>query len=227
MQTLLSSREKFRTNARSEECYLALLTSCDDAAAACSEASNHVKNSSETGKPNKMSTLDNLKGYLTYLKISTEMSWKESMITCKDGIKTVGVIGVLHLYDSIWQGSTKILELLRDSAKSDDNDFLVKAEAEEARVRALRCYYLGLTYAGNDDFTAALTLFDHAQDLAQTAASKLAMIAEEGGSEDADEQAKSMIELEETILSSRCRAKAEQFLSNNLEESGAGGDCVR
>lgn len=204
IKNVVDCSEQFAEN-RTETNFLNLLNACDEATEVCGGKSD-----------------SSMKAFLAHLKITTENDWKECMITA-ESVKTIGVIGVLHLYDSILQGCRRVLEIYKESGAGDDSS-LSAAEANEARVRALRCYYLGLAHAGNDDFTAALTLLDHALELSQDAASKLASVEEETGIEEADGQAKTMVELEESILASKCRAKAEQFLANHAESGGAASE---
>ena len=69
----------------------------------------------------------------------------------------------MHVYDSLLQSAKLVLDVGGGQA---EDDFILLAEANVLRFRALRCYKLGLTYENLGEFKNAIGVLGLAQNLA-------------------------------------------------------------
>lgn len=135
---------------------------------------------------------------------------------------------IAHLYDALMQDARSVANLPGGgdnfSAENEEIDeledeFVLEANANELRIRALRCYYLALMYSANvvGKYIEATALFDQASSLAHQAAEEIAACQD---IENPDALIESMIELNEDIEKAKCKTEAHAYLAN-LGSAGA------
>ncbi len=127
---------------------------------------------------------------------------------------------IAHLYDALLQNARAVVALPGgggdDSHDEDldfEDEFLLEANANVLRIRALRCYYVGRMYAADAvaKYDEALALFEQASTLATEAAEEIAACQD---MDDADALIESMADLEREVTVALCRAKACAYLAN-------------
>jgi signal recognition particle subunit SRP68 len=128
---------------------------------------------------------------------------------------------IAHLYDALMQDARDVVTLpglgsFDDSLNTNDDiiedDFMLEANANLLRIRALRCYYMGRMYASDavGKYQEAVALYDVASRLASEAAEEIAACP---NMERADELIESMVDLESDIVGAKCRADACAYLA--------------
>ena len=181
-----------------------------------------------------------LLGYFKYAKIQMLMSRNEKMVNeLRSGDQTLigsdsrksnmsalqedadakykRVEEIAHLYDALLQDAKSVVRLPGGKVEDIDDDledeFILQANANVLRIRALRCYYIGRMYAADTvaKYDQALALFDQAAMLAAEAAEEIAACQE---IENIDELIESMASLEREITIVKVRAKASLYLAN-------------
>jgi len=157
--------------------------------------------------------------YIQYQKLLLLMKRNEDMVNGlrKDGNEKLNLKRleeIAHLYDALLQDARTIsamtLDPLDDGDELEDEDeFLLEANAQVLRFRALRCYYMGRMYAEKEsaEFENARALFGHAMGLSSQAAEELS--ACQNVSEDLVE---AMNALGKEIKGAMVRIQAEEYL---------------
>ena len=128
---------------------------------------------------------------------------------------------IAHLYDALLQDAKSIV-LLPGGDDNDDveDDFVLEANANVLRIRALRCYYIGRMYATDTvaKYKEALALFEQSHRLASEAAEEIAACQD---MDDADELIESMAMLQKEIVVMSIRTKASAFLASRCSEASS------
>ncbi len=130
---------------------------------------------------------------------------------------------IAHLYDGLLQDAKAIVSLpgiKLDEEEDVEDEFILQANANVLRIRALRCYYVGRMYAADKvaKYGEALALFDQAALLASEAAEEIAACQE---MEEADELIKSMADLQNEINAVQVRTKASSFLASRGSDASS------
>ena len=125
--------------------YVQTLSAYDDVLDAASRALNDGKSS--------VQDMNSLLSYLKYKKLKCMMQRGEKMVKELEENEATLPHELVHIYDSLLQSA----KLVRDvgGGQTDDN-FILLAEANVLRFRALRCYKLGLTYENLGEFKNAI-----------------------------------------------------------------------
>lgn len=128
---------------------------------------------------------------------------------------------IAHLYDALLQDAKSIV-LLPGGDNNDDveDDFVLEANANVLRIRALRCYYIGRMYAADTvaKYNEALALFEQSHRLASEAAEEIAACQD---MDDADDLIESMAMLQKEIAVMSVRTKASAFLASRCSEASS------
>ena len=186
-----------------------------------------------------------LLGYFKYAKLDLLMKRNEKMVNgLRDGDREMrsmkdikkGNTGqedadarykrveeIAHLYDALLQDAKVIVRLPGGSAEDGgevEDEFVLEANANVLRIRALRCYYIGRMYAADTvtKYNEALALFDQAATLASEAAEEIAACQE---MEMADELIEFMADLQKEITAVQVRTRASSFLASRGSEASS------
>lgn len=135
---------------------------------------------------------------------------------------------IAHLYDALMQDARSVANLPgggdslskeKDDIDQLEDEFVLEANANVLRIRALRCYYLAQMYSANvvGKYTEATALFDQTSSLAHQAAEEIAACQD---IENPDVLIESMIDLQEDIEKAKCRTEAHAYLAS-LGSAGA------
>lgn len=130
---------------------------------------------------------------------------------------------IAHLYDGLLQDAKAIVSLpgiKLDEEEDVEDEFILQANTNVLRIRALRCYYVGRMYAADKvaKYGEALALFDQAALLASEAAEEIAACQE---MEEADDLIKSMADLQNEINAVQVRTKASLFLASRGSDASS------
>jgi len=124
---------------------------------------------------------------------------------------------IARLYDALLQDARAATDLPGSANDSDaedvEDEFILEANANVLRIRALRCYYIGRMYAADTvgKYKEALALFQQASVLAAEAAEEIAACQD---MENSNVLIEEMIELEDKIMAYKCRTKACVYLAS-------------
>jgi hypothetical protein len=118
----------------------------------------------------------------------------------------------VHLYDSLLQNAKEILTV---GGGDSSDDFAVAANALVLRIRALRCRHVGAFYEATAQYEKAISVLEHAQNLATDAAEQYQAL------DDGSKELKEMTELEEKVTGDKCRATAKLYLASVGKNNGA------
>ena len=124
---------------------------------------------------------------------------------------------IARLYDALLQDARAATDLPGSANDSDaedvEDEFILEANANVLRIRALRCYYIGRMYAADTvgKYKEALALFQQASVLAAEAAEEIAACQD---MENANVLVEEMVELEDKIIAYKCRTKACVYLAS-------------
>ena len=124
---------------------------------------------------------------------------------------------IARLYDALLQDARAATDLPGSTNDSDAEDvedaFILEANANVLRIRALRCYYIGRMYAADTvgKYKEALALFQQASVLAAEAAEEIAACQD---MEHSNILIVEMVDLEDKIMAYKCRTKACVYLAS-------------
>ena len=122
---------------------------------------------------------------------------------------------IARLYDSLLQDARAATDLPGSGSDGDEeeDEFVLEANANVLRIRALRCYYIGRMYAADTvgKYKEAFALFQQASILAVEAAEEIAACQDMN---DANAMIEGMAELEYEIKAFQCRTKACVYLAS-------------
>lgn len=120
---------------------------------------------------------------------------------------------IARLYDVLLQDARSATEFPGRAEEDVEDEFVLEANANVLRIRALRCYYIGRMYASDivAKYNEALALFDQASILATEAAEEIAACQD---MEDADALIEGVASLESELTAAKCRTKACAYLAS-------------
>ena len=172
--------------------FMALLSGYDDAISLANRELKQLATLKAGPAVNaKKFQLINLLGYCQYQKLRRVMGRNEDLARgilqrCRKkrgGLTLKHMEEVAHLYDALLQDGRAVaalpgggsLEDDYDTAVSVEDEFLLEANANVLRLRALRCYYLAQMHAASSvhKYVEALALLDQAEGLGREAAEEL------------------------------------------------------
>jgi len=131
---------------------------------------------------------------------------------------------IAHLYDALLQDAKTVAHLPgggdgvtgigvdADDGQMED-EFVMEANANVLRIRALRCYYIGRMYAADTvaKYKEALALLEQSAVLASEAAEEIAACQD---MEMGDELIESMADLKKEVIAAQCRTRASSYLAS-------------
>lgn len=183
--------------------------------------------------------LMNIVGYCKYQKLKLVMGRNEDMANGiirrnkkKGGMTLKHFEEVAHLYDALLQDARAVASLPGGGSPEDfdgsvtssaEDEFLLEANANILRLRALRCYYLAKMHASPhvNKYTEAVALLDQAESLAQEATEEIGACDQmEGG----DELLETLEGALEEMRGEKCRMVAVSYLNKN--KSSTADKCV-
>lgn len=249
LETMSSSKKKKKVKASAKDAkFMELLNGYDDAVSIVSKSlKNYEGMASGPAVNKKRSECSLLIGYFKYAKIQLLMKRNEKMVndlrngdsemtmTKKQSDKGVviredadakykRVEEIAHLYDALLQDAKSIVSLPGGGSVEDgdnlEDEFVLEANANVLRIRALRSYYIGRMYAADTvaKYSEALALFDQAELLATEAAEEIAACQE---MERADELIEAMADLKNEITAVQVRTRASSFLASRGSEASS------
>lgn len=223
---------------------MSLLSGYDDAAAIVAKELREYRGMKSGPAVNaKRFQAGSLLGYVKHEKLKLLMGRNEGMAndiiseaadgaTAKSEPSLKHLEEVAHLYDALLQDARAVAALPGggDGSGEDEgegagpveDEFLLEANANVLRLRALRCYYLARMHAadGVEKHDEAYALFEQASSLALEAEEEIAACEEmEGG----DDLITSMEALRKEIEGAKCRAQACAYLARVGGSSASSG----
>ena len=249
LEAMSSSKKKKKVKASAKDAkFMELLNGYDDVVSTVSQSLKGYEGMASGPAVNKKRyECSLLIGYFKYAKIQLLMKRNEKMvnelrngdsemtITKKQSNKDIvredadakykRVEEIAHLYDALLQDAKSIVHLPGGgSAEEGDNledEFVLEANANVLRIRALRSYYIGRMYAADTvaKYSESLALFDQAELLATEAAEEIAACQE---MEKAHELIKAMADLKNEITAVQVRTtRASSFLTSRGSEASS------
>jgi len=211
-------------NNNHEEIFLNLLSAYDDAAFLVSEELKEYENmTSGPGVNAKKKEFRCILGYIQHEKLKLLMKRNESMVNSlrtnyqanldrSQQLKRSEAIA--HLYDSLLQDARSVATLPggpEEDEDEDEDEFVLEANANILRIRALRSHYMAQMYAADnvEKYPEAIALFEQSTLLAEQATEEISACQE---MEHADEYIATMIELGKQNAKSKNEAEASAFL---------------
>lgn len=216
--------------------FLALLSGYDDATSIVSADLKEYRAMKSGPAVNaKRFEMESLLGYVKHQKLKLMMTRNERMVndlrdaeqqTNKSGegkdkkkssasggdVDSQGkrVEEIAHLYDALLQDARAVSNLPGGGSSADEvveDEFVLEANANVLRLRALRCYYVARMYGsdGVEKYSEAVALFEQASSLASQAAEEIAACQD---MENGDVLIESMEQLERDVAGAKCRAEA-------------------
>lgn len=170
------------TEAHKETQFLTALSILDDAIEVVQSLEQGLSAKASSSGPAVQAKLEQYslwRGYLQYTKTTKVMYHTENLMVAT----TMGPSEKVHVYDAVLQHAKSLLNLPRPSetaASEEDDEFVLQAQANILRLRALKTYYMGWSY-----FTQlhkngpALALLQHSSDLASRAEEEIAACDED------------------------------------------------
>ncbi|XP_069785096.1 signal recognition particle subunit SRP68 [Narcine bancroftii] len=160
------------TNEAKERLYESLLSECRDAIQAVREELRidpAQKQRERSLEPNsgKVSVLQYLHSYLTYIKLSTAIKRNVIMAealqkqlnepTQDEGKRVLRPQDLIRLYDIILQNLSELLQL---SGLEDDKDFQAEVELKSLVYKAYRCFFIAQSYVLVKKWSEGLVLYE-------------------------------------------------------------------
>ncbi|XP_078257261.1 signal recognition particle subunit SRP68 [Rhinoraja longicauda] len=182
------------TDEAKERLYESLLSECRDAIQAVREElrvdpTQKQRERSLELDPGKVSGLQYLHSYLTYIKLSTAIKRNVIMAealqkqlndpTQDDGKRVLRPQDLIRLYDIILQNLSELPQL---SGLEDDKDFQAEVELKTSVYKAYRCFFIAQSYVLVKKWSEALVLYERVLKYtseAQTQTAKLTSILQD------------------------------------------------
>ena len=167
-------------NNTKETTFLQTLTTLDDALSLVQSSLQSLEKSKAGPAINaKRQQLDMWTGYLQSKKIHLVMDHTESLLTdISDHGERV------HVYDTLLKHAQGLLLLPRakgeDGEEEEEDEFALQAQANMLRIKALKCYHMGMYYyRDRDEYAEALALLEHSAVLTKRAVEEIAACDED------------------------------------------------
>mmetsp|Transcript_7522 Transcript_7522/g.15704 ORF Transcript_7522/g.15704 Transcript_7522/m.15704 type:complete len:713 (+) Transcript_7522:130-2268(+) len=213
-----------KDSAAYETKFLSLLSLYDDAISlASSDLKEYQAMKAGPAVNAKKFEFQSLLGYIKYEKLKLLMGRNEDMVDnlraaeeeAGNDVTPKTLEQIAHLYDALLQDARSVAQLPGGSpdgsgAEEDEDEFVLEANANVLRLRALRCYYVARLYALDivAKHAEAAALFDQCKLLASRAAEEIAACQDMD-----DSLIESMDSLEDKIRAAKNRSVACAFLA--------------
>ena len=168
------------SNSTKESTFLQTLSTLDDALSLIQSSLQGLENSKAGPAVNaKRQQLDLWKGYLQSKKIHLVMDHTESLLhDISDHGERV------HVYDTLLKHAQDLLLLPRpkdeDGGEEEEDEFALQVQANMLRLRALKCYHMGMYYyRDRSEYAEALALLEHCAILTKRALEEIAACDED------------------------------------------------
>lgn len=162
----------------------------------------------------KKAEMEVLLGYVKYGKLKLLMRRNEEMVNELRKQSPTAYADIAHLYDALLQEAREVCGL---PGPEVEDEFILEANANVLRLRALRCYYAGQLYTESNKPAEGAALLKQAELLTSRASEEIAACEE---MEYGEEYLESLEELRTDIIGATCRAKAQAYL---IRKEGSGG----
>lgn len=163
---------------KDETSFLTALSVIDDALEVVQTSLSILKQAQEgPAVQAKRQNLNLWKGYLKNEKTQRVMDHTTKLL-----VQNMGHAERVHVYESLLQMATSLLELPRPSSDEDDeeDEFALQVQANILRLRALKTYHMAWYYYQQArKYSKALTLVQHSQKLSKRAQEEIAACDED------------------------------------------------
>lgn len=193
-----------------ESQFLYLLSDLDDAAQMVATEIKQYESVASTGPAvtAKLSNLGTVQAYFRFQKLSVWRHQQEKRVA-----ELQNDAEIVHVYDALQQNAVAMAEL---SAADEDDPYRLEAHAHNARIRALRCYYLARLYEStlNGTHNQVLALLKQSQKLSKRAIEEIAACDTIGETE-ADTYFNALDVMSVKIKAMKCRVEATKYLESS------------
>lgn len=200
-----------------EEKFLSILSIYDDAIALVGADLDSIQSMKAGPAVNaKKTELEGLLGYVKNEKLKLVMRRNEKMVNALRVESPDAHADIAHLYDALLQEAREVCAL-PGAAEEVEDEFILEANANVLRIRALRCYYAGQLYMDSNKPAEGAALLKQAELLTSRATEEIAACEE---MEYGDEYLEALEDLRRDIMAASCRAKAQAYLMRTGESGG-------
>jgi len=195
--------------------FMSVLSIYDDAVALVSADLNSIQLMKAGPAVNaKKAEIEGLLGYVKNAKLKLLMRRNEEMVNDLRKESPMAYADIAHLYDALLQEAREVCGL---PGPGVEDEFILEANANVLRIRALRCYYAGQLYTESNKPAEGAALLKQAELLTSRASEEIAACED---MEYGDEYSEALEDLRADITGAACRAKAEAYL---MRKGGSGG----
>jgi signal recognition particle subunit SRP68 len=200
---------------KSDDKFMSVLSIYDDAITIVSGDLVNVQSMKAGPAVNaKKAEMEGLLGYAKHAKLKLLMRRNEDMVNDLRKESPSAYADIAHLYDALLQDARAVWSL---PGPDVEDEFILEANANVLRLRALRCYYAGQLYASSNKPAEGLALLKQATLLRSRASEEIAACE---NMEHLDEYLDALELLRVDIAGATCRVKAQARLSR---KGGSGG----
>ena len=221
--------------------FMELLNGYDDATALANQELKQLATLKSGPAVNaKKFQLTNIVGYCKYQKLRLVMGRNEGLANGiirrnkKKGMTLKHFEEVAHLYDALLQDGRAVASISGGGSPEDfdgsntatvEDEFLLEANANILRLRALRCYYLAKMHASPhvNKYHEASALLDQAESLAQEASEEIGACDQMVGGDELLENLESLLE---EMKGEKCRTLAVSYMNKHTSSSTVADKCV-
>lgn len=195
--------------------FMSILSLYDDAIALVSADLKSIQSMKAGPAVNaKKAEMEGLLGYVKSAKLKLLMRRNEEMVNDLRKESPNAYADIAHLYDALLQEAREVCGL---PGPEVEDEFILEANANVLRLRALRCYYAGQLYTDSNKPAEGVALLKQAELLTSRATEEIAACED---MEYGDEYLEALEELRVDIAGAACRAKAQAYL---MQKGGSGG----
>lgn len=208
LRVLLIKLEGLLTDAlKSDDKFMSVLSIYDDAVAIVSADLANVQSMKAGPAVNaRKAEMEGLLGYAKHSKLKLLMRRNEEMVNDLLRETPTAYADISHLYDALLQDARAVCSL---PGPDFEDEFILEANANVLRLRALRCYYAGQLYACSNKPAEGLALLKQATLLTTRASEEIAACED---MEHGDEYLDALEVLRFDIAGAVCRVKAQAYM---------------
>lgn len=200
----------------SDDKFMAVLGLYDDAIALVSTDLKSIESMKAGPAVNaKKAEMQGLLGYVKYGKLKLLMRRNEDMVNQLRKESPDAHSDIAHLYDALLQEAREVCGL--PGGTQEEDEFILEANANVLRLRALRCYYASQLYMESNKPAEGAALLKQAELLTSRATEEIAACED---MEYSDEYLEALDELGRDIAGASCRAKAQAYLMKKGKSVG-------
>jgi signal recognition particle subunit SRP68 len=217
LRVLFLKLEGLLTDApRSDDKFMSVLSIYDDAISIVSSDLVNVQSMKAGPAVNaKKAEMEGLLGYAKHAKLKLLMRRNEEMVNDLLKESPEAYADIAHLYDALLQDARAVCSL---PGPDFEDEFILEANANLLRLRALRCYYAGKLYASSNKPEEGLALLKQATLLTSRASEEIAACED---MEFGDEFLDALEVLRLDIAGAVCRVKAQAYMLRREANGGA------